>query len=100
VRVGKAARAEDTAELAASDAARAEEWACAVAVSTAALAVAAMSAPNASPRRVKSAAAAAAEEAEEATIEEMEPPLSGCCCGGESPAGAGAASDMAVERSG
>jgi hypothetical protein len=46
---------------------------------------------------VKSAAVAAAEEA---TIEEMEPPLSGCCGGGESPAGAGVASDMAVERLG
>ena len=94
VMVGKAARASAMAALAASDAAMAEEWACAVAVSTAALAEAAMSAPKASPRRVKSAAAAAAHEAEEATMEDMEPPLSGC--GGESPAGAGGTSVIAV----
>lgn len=50
----------------------------------AALAAEAISAPKASPRRVKSAAAAAAEAAEEATMEEMEPPLSGGG-GGESP---------------
>jgi hypothetical protein len=30
----------------------------------------------------------------------MEPPLSGCCGGGASPAGAGAASDMASESDG
>ena len=94
VRVGKAARAWAMAALAASDAATAEDWAWAVAVSTAALAAAAMSAPKASPRRVKSVAAAAAEVAEEATMEEMEPPLSGCV-GGESPAGAAVASVMA-----